>query len=71
MSGHNLSKIEAAGRAQLLKVEHYNVVLDLSEVRTSPTFGSTTTVTFTAAAGASTWIDLVADSVSAITLNGQ
>ena len=71
MSGHNLSKIEAAGRAQLLKVEHYNVVLDLSEVRTSPTFGSTTTVTFTAAAGASTWIDLVADSVTAITLNGQ
>ena len=71
MSGHNLSKIEAAGRAQLLTVDHYDVTLDLSEVRTSPTFRSTTTVTFDAAAGSSTWIDLVADEVLSITLNGE
>lgn len=70
MSGHNLSKIEAAGRAQLLSVEHYDIALDLSEVRTSPTFRSTTTVTFGASSGSSTWIDLVADEVLAITLNG-
>ena len=70
MSGHNLSKIEAAGRAQLLTVEHYDVTLDLSEVRTSPTFRSTTTVTFDATAGSATWIDLVADAVLGITLNG-
>ena len=70
MSGHNLSKIEAAGRAKLLSVEHYDIALDLSEVRSSPTFRSTTTVTFGASAGGSTWIDLVADEVLAVTLNG-
>ena len=70
MSGHNLSKIEAAGRARLLTVDHYDIHLDLSEVRTSPTFRSRTTVTFSANPGASTWIDLVADEVQHIDLNG-
>lgn len=70
VSGHNLSKIEAAGRANLLHVEHYDIHLDLRDVRTSPTFRSTTTVTFSATAGGSTWIDLVADEVMSVQLNG-
>ncbi len=71
MPGQNLSKAEAAGRAAIVAVEHYDVVLDLSEVRTSPTFASRTTVTFTATPGAETWIDLVADAVVSATLNGR
>ncbi len=70
MPGLNITKAEAAARSALIAVDHYDVVLDLSQVRTDATFGSTTTVTFTATAGASTWIDLVADEVRSITLNG-
>ena len=71
MPGQNLTKLEAAERAGVISVEHYDVVLDLSEVRASDTFRSRTTVTFTANAGASTWIDLVAERVDEITLNGR
>ncbi len=70
MPGQNLTKSEAESRAALVSVDHYEVVLDLSEVRTSPTFGSRTTVSFTSTPGASTWIDLVAAEVSSVTLNG-
>ena len=70
MPGLNITKAEAAGRSALIAVDHYDVVLDLSQVRTSPTFRSITTVTFHATPGASTWIDLVAEGVDALTLNG-
>lgn len=71
MPGQNLTKLEAAARAALITVDHYDVFLDLSEVRASDTFRSRTTVTFGATAGASTWIDLVAERVDAVTLNGR
>ena len=71
MPGQNLTKIEAADRAGLISVDHYDVVLDLSEVRESPTFASRTTVTFTAVPGAATWIDLVADEIRELVLNGE
>ena len=65
----NLTREETRARAKLLSVESYDVVLDLtaSEV----TFPSTTVVRFRASEpGTSTFIDLVADSVSRIVLNG-
>lgn len=71
MPGQNITKLEAAERAALITVDHYDVVLDLSEVRVSDTFRSRSTVTFTAAEGAATWIDLVAERVEQITLNGR
>ncbi len=71
MPGQNLAKSEAAERAAVIAVDHYDVVLDLSEVRDSPTFSSRSTVSFQATPGASSWIDLVADEVRGITLNGE
>ena len=50
LPGENLTRIEATERAALVTVASYNVVLDLT---TGPTtFGSTTTVNFTATPGA-------------------
>jgi aminopeptidase N len=46
----------------------YEVVLDLTTGAT--TFGSTTTATFSATAGASTWIDAITAAVHSVTLNG-
>ena len=69
MPAENLTRDEAAERAALLAVASYQVTLDLT---TGPgTFSSTTVVRFDAAAGASTFIDLIASSVSRITLNGR
>lgn len=68
MPGLNLTRGEAASRAELLNVESYNVTLDLTK---GPTvFGSTTTVRFSARAGASTFIDAITDTVHSVTLNG-
>jgi len=67
--GENLTREEARARAGLVQVEHYDVDLDLT---TGPeTFRSTTTVTFTATAGASTFIDLISAAVHEVVLNGQ
>jgi aminopeptidase N len=67
--GENLTRAEAAERAELISVDSYDVVLDLT---TGPeTFRSTTTVTFSAAQGASTFIDAITGTVHAVTLNGQ
>ena len=68
MPGENLTRIEATERAALVTVASYNVVLDLT---TGPTtFGSTTTVNFTATPGASTFIDAITAKVHSVTLNG-
>ncbi|NYG08009.1 aminopeptidase N [Phycicoccus badiiscoriae] len=70
MPGKNLTRDEATARAAVIAVEHYDVVLDLTTSDT--TFRSTTTVTFTSATpGAATFVDLIAPSVEAITLNGE
>ena len=47
----------------------YEVILDLTTG--DKTFGSTTTVTFSAKPGSSTWIDAITASVHSVTLNGD
>ncbi|MFB6524041.1 aminopeptidase N [Streptomyces sp. NPDC056401] len=79
MPGENLSRDEARERAELLSVDGYEVVLDLrsavdeAEPADGPrTFRSVTTVRFRAAApGASSFADLIAPKVNAVTLNGR
>ena len=69
MPGKNLTRDEAALRASLLRVETYDVQLDLT---TGPqTFRTVSTVRFSCSEpGAATFIDLIADSVEKVTLNG-
>ena len=69
MPGENLTRVEAEERAALLAVSEYDVTLDLT--RGAEVFGSTTTVRFTATAGASTFIDAITRTVHAVTLNGR
>ena len=65
----NITRAEAANRAALIQVQSYDVDLDLT--LGTDTFASTTTATFTCAQpGSASWIDLIADSVTSITLNG-
>ena len=68
MPGENLTRIEAQERKALVEVESYDIELDLT---TGPTtFRSTTTVRFTASAGASTFIDAITAEVHSVVLNG-
>ncbi len=69
MPGKNLTRDEAASRAGILRVDSYDVRLDLT---TGPeNFHTVTTVAFTCSEpGADTFIDLIADSVEKVTLNG-
>lgn len=69
MPGTNLTRDEAQQRADLVSVDSYRVELDLTQG--PKTFNSTSTVKFSAKAGGSTFIDLVAKSVEAVTLNGE
>ncbi|WP_031070510.1 aminopeptidase N [Streptomyces sp. NRRL S-118] len=77
MPGENLSRDEARERAELLTVDGYEVALDLrSAVGESAserrTFRSVTTIRFRCLTpGAATFADLVAPSVTAVTLNGR
>src|SRR5665647_2177079 len=65
----NLTRAEAHGRAAVVQVESYDVVLDLT---TGPdTFASTTVVRFDATPGARTFIDLIAPRVHTVELNGR
>ncbi|TXN28109.1 aminopeptidase N [Lacisediminihabitans profunda] len=68
MPGENLTRVEAAERKALIAVESYDVTLDLTTG--SEVFRSTTTVRFTATAGASTFIDAFTRTVHSVTLNG-
>ncbi|MEU7069419.1 aminopeptidase N [Streptomyces narbonensis] len=77
MPGENLSRDEAHERAALLSVDGYEVVLDLrSAVGDSAeavrTFRSETTIRFRRTGeGTSTFVDLIAPAVNAVTLNGR
>ncbi|HWH27207.1 MAG TPA: aminopeptidase N [Pseudolysinimonas sp.] len=69
MPGENLTRFEAQQRATVVVTESYAIELD---VTTGPDiFRSTTTVTFAATAGASTFIDAITSEVHSITLNGS
>ncbi|MRG58620.1 aminopeptidase N [Agromyces sp. CFH 90414] len=69
MPGDNLTRLEAEERAALVTVHDYDVVLD---VTTGPdVFRTTTTVRFSASAGASTFIDAITAAVHSVTLNGR
>ncbi|MGY1637599.1 aminopeptidase N [Geodermatophilus sp. SYSU D00742] len=74
MAVPNLTRDDAARRAQLLAVDSYDVQFDLTDGAGRPgehTFGSTTTVRFTCREpGAATFVDLVAERVRSATLNG-
>jgi aminopeptidase N len=67
--GENLTRVEAQGRKAIVDVASYEIVLDLTTG--DKTFESTTTVTFTATPGSSTFIDAITDSVHAVILNGD
>jgi aminopeptidase N len=70
----NLTRDDARARAELLNVDTYDVRLDLTDGGGKPSdrsFRSTTTVTFTARAGAETFIDVIAEKLHSVTLNGR
>ncbi|GAA2457333.1 aminopeptidase N [Streptomyces glaucus] len=77
MPGENLTRDEARERAALLSVDGYEVSLDVrsavgGEGDGPLTFRSVTTIRFRCAEpGASTFADLVAPSVTSLTLNGR
>ncbi|MBQ0849028.1 aminopeptidase N [Streptomyces sp. BH-SS-21] len=77
MPGENLSRDEARERAALLSVEAYEVSLDLRSAvggtDTEPrTFRSVTTIRFRSAEpGATSFADLIAPGVTAVSLNGR
>jgi aminopeptidase N len=65
-----ITRDETTERARLLRVESYDIELDLT--RGEDVFGSVSVITFDCAApGASTYADLVAQTVHDITLNGS
>ncbi|MDN4472972.1 aminopeptidase N [Demequina zhanjiangensis] len=68
MAGLNLTKIEAAERATVVSHASYSVELDFT--LPGDTFGSRTTLTFDAADETSTFLDLVADSVTRVEVDG-
>ncbi len=70
MPGANLTRVEAEERKSIVQYPiHYSVDLDLTQGDT--TFVSTSTIQFGAKAGESTFLDLIADEVTSVTLNGE
>ena len=66
----NITRAEAQERSAHVTVDSYAVDLDLTG--TGPTFRSTTTCIFESSApGDSTWIDLIAEKVESVVLNGE
>ena len=74
MAPPNLTREQAAERSAVLTVDNYRIELDLTDgagAAGTTTFRSTTTITFDATDGASTFVDLIAQSVHSATLNGK
>ena len=70
MPGANLTRVEAEERKSIVQYPiHYSVDLDLTQGDTP--FVSTSTIQFGAKAGESTFLDLIADEVTSVTLNGE
>ncbi|HIW96769.1 MAG TPA: aminopeptidase N, partial [Candidatus Corynebacterium gallistercoris] len=72
MTSLNLTRTEAAARAELISNVHYSIDLDLSGGQDAHQrlFDSVTTVRFTSGAG-STFLDLRAEEVARVTVDGQ
>ena len=68
MPAENLTRVEAHERKAIVETESY--VIDLDLTMGDEMFRSTSTVTFSAAAGASTFIDAITRTVHSVTLNG-
>lgn len=70
MPGANLTRVEAEERKSIVQYPiHYSVDLDLTQGDT--TFVSTSMIQFGAKVGESTFLDLIADEVTSVTLNGE
>ncbi|GHB60034.1 aminopeptidase N [Flexivirga endophytica] len=67
----NLTRDDCAARGRQLAVDTHRVDLDLSNLEDAEavTFASRATVRFTST-GTSTWLDLVADEITSLTVNG-
>ncbi len=64
-----ITRTETSERARLLRVDDYDIALDLT--RGGEVFGSTSVIRFSCSQpGASTYVDLIAPAVREITLNG-
>ena len=69
MQAADITRAETAERARLLNVESYDIDLDLT--RGQESFGSTSVVVFGCTEpGAASYVDLIAETVHEITLNG-
>ena len=69
MPGDNLTRVEAQERKSILETESYQVALDLTTG--DEVFRSTSTVTFTATAGSSSFLDAITRTVHSVELNGE
>ena len=70
MPGSNLTRVEAEARKAIVEAPiHYHVDLDLTVGPKN--FGSKALICFNAKPGSSTFLDLIADEVTAIELNGK
>lgn len=68
MPGENLTRAEARERASVVAARSYEIALDLTTG--AEVFRAETTVRFDATPGASTFIDLIAERVLSVSLNG-
>lgn len=68
MPAENLTRVEAHERKTLVNTESYSVGLDLTTG--DEVFRSTSTITFSAESGSSTFLDAITRTVHSVTLNG-
>ncbi|MBV9820943.1 MAG: aminopeptidase N, partial [Actinobacteria bacterium] len=71
MTAGTLTAAEAAARSRVVSEVRYRIELDLLEVRRQPTFRSRTDLAFRAAPDSATFVDLIAERVHEIVLNGE
>ena len=70
MPGLNLTRVEAEERGKtIVKVDNYKVDLDLTGSDT--VFRTVASINFDAVPGSSTFVDMVADKVHSVRLNGE
>ena len=75
MTSTNLTRTEAADRAAMLEVSHYDISLDLTTApvggpHSAPTFASKTTISLKAKRAGSTFIDLRDAVLKSVTIDG-